>query len=287
MNIPTVPDLPGSQPSASAGDSADMALAGAYRALDQGDAKGARELAQSVLIASRSEGQRRLQAEALTCLAQCDHISSRLRRSADTARRAAQIFESLNDTDGEARALTTFAHVCMLLGRIDEAYEAALLAQRLSEMQGPSRQLVIAHTTLGIASCWAGNFERAHSHLETAVVVGSHCTPLVSGYQARLNQAWVEAARLVDERYRTGRLGSLERFAWMVREFSRLETGDHEQLLTVGLAPMTRTHIVRHDVAAGDMAGSHRPRARGHGCCLALPAGRRHLVGCARSMGGR
>jgi diguanylate cyclase (GGDEF)-like protein len=237
LSAPQAPSDPGDSP----GDSSDAALSCAYQALDRGDTKEARELAQSILIAARSGGQRLLQAEALTCLAQCDQVSSRLRRAAETARRASQIFESLNHTDGEARALTTFAQVCMLLGRVDEGYEAALLAQRLSELHGPSKQLVIAHNTLGIASCWAGNFERAHKHLETAVIVGAHCVPPVSSYQARLNQAWVEAARLVDERYQTGLMGSLERLAWMVREFARLEGMDHDVTLVPGLAPMART----------------------------------------------
>ena len=102
---------PAAAPPASPGDTAEQTLASAYAALDDGNTKEARELAQSVLIAARSGGDRGLQAHALVCLAQCDRIGSRLRRAADTARRAAHIFESLGDAAGEAVALTNLSQV--------------------------------------------------------------------------------------------------------------------------------------------------------------------------------
>lgn len=230
-----------SDPSRSPGDTADDTLRSAHAALDGGDTKDARELAQSVLIAARASGDRRLQANALACLAQCDRIGSRLRRAADTARRAAQIFESLSDTEGEARSLSTLSQVSMLLGRTDEAYESAVLSLRLCEARGASQQLVIAHTTLGVVSCSAGNFERAHQWLETAIVVGEQCDPPISGFEPRLNQSWVEAFRLVDERYRTGSMASLDRMARLVDEFHQLEGANGDAALMAGLAPTTRT----------------------------------------------
>jgi len=228
-------------PAGSVGDTAEETLRSAHGALDDGNTKDARELAQSVLIAAKASGNRRLEANALACLAQCDRIGSRLRRAADTARRAAQIFESLSDTQGEARSLATLSQVSMLLGRTDEAYESAVLSLRLCEAQGASQQLVIAHTTLGVVSCWAGNFERAHQCLETAIVVGEQCEPPVSGFQPRLNQSWVEAFRLVDERYRTGAMSSLDRMARLVEEFHQLEGASHDAALMAGLAPTTLT----------------------------------------------
>lgn len=226
---------------ASLGDTADQTLTSAYAALEQGDAKNSRELAQSVLIAARSRGDQSLQAHALMCLAQCDRIGSRLRRAADTARRAAQIFESIGDTAGEAAALSILSQLCILLGRADEAYESALLSLRLSESEGASPQLVVAHHTLGVASCGAGNFERAHQCLETALVVAQSCDPPVGSFQLRLSQAWVEALRRVDERYRTGAIGELDRMACLVDELSRLKSSDPGFGAMAGLAPMTRT----------------------------------------------
>ena len=128
-----------------------------------------------------------------------------------------------------------------MLGRTDEAYESALLSLRLSEVEGASRQLVAAHHTLGVASCGAGNFERAHQCLETALMVAENCSPPVGSFQLRLSQSWVEALRLVDERYRTGAMGDLDRMAWLVDAFSRIESPDPNSGLMAGLAPMTRT----------------------------------------------
>ena len=225
----------------SPGDTADQTLNSAYSALADGNTKDGRELAQSVLLAARSEGNRRLQANALLCLAQCDRIGSRLRRAADTARRAAQIFESMGDATGEANGLTSLSQVCILLGRTDEAYESALLGLRLAEMEGASQQLVIAHHTLGLASCGAGNFERAQQCLETALVVAESCSPPLGSFQLRLSQAWVEAFRLVDERYRTGSIGKLDLMAWLVGEFDRPHGAEGESAATAGLAPVNRT----------------------------------------------
>ena len=223
------------------GDHAESSLDSAFAALEHGDVKGARELAQSVLLAARSAGQQRLQANALTCLAHCDRIGQRLRRSLDTARRAAQLFETLGDADGEARALTTLAQVGMLLGRIDEAYEAALLVMRLSEIRGPCKSWVLALNTLGLTCSWSGNFERANHYLEAAVDVAGRCEPPVSAFQPRVNQAWVEAARLVEERYQTGCVGDLGRFAWLVGEYRRLDDQRRDRLLMPGLEPMAAT----------------------------------------------
>ena len=236
-----LPQQPGPSSAVPLADTADNALASAYSALDRGDAKEAREWAQSVLIAARSGGDRGLQAHALMCLAQCDRIGSRLRRAADTARRAAQIFESTGDAAGEAGALGILSQVCILLGRADEAYESALLSLRLAEAEGASPQLVVAHHTLGVASCGAGNFARAHQCLETALVVARHCQPPVGDFQLRLSQSWVEAFRLVDDRYRTHTMGQLDRMARLVEGFSGGAPDDPGSGAMAGLAPTSRT----------------------------------------------
>lgn len=223
------------------GDTAEQTLASAYAALERGDAKDARELAQSLLIAARSGGDRSRQAQALMCLAQCDRIGSRLRRATETARRAAQIFESVGDAAGEAGALGLLSQLCILLGRADEAYESALLSLRLSEADIASPQLVVAHLTLGLASCGAGNFARARQCLETALVVAADCVPPVDSLQLRLSLAWVEALRLVDERYRTGAMAELDRMARLVEELGRSGSAEPGVVSMAGLASTART----------------------------------------------
>ena len=233
---------------ASDGDTCDNALMLAARALDAGEPQAARELAQSVLIAARSGADRHIEARALACLAHCDRVAARLRRAADTSRRAAQLVEQLGDADGVAQALTTLAPVCMLLGRNDEAVEAALLCVRLCERlradsddRTPRLQAVLAHNCLGIAYCWSGEFVLAGGALETAIALALQCEAATSIYQLRLDQAWVEASRLLDERYRTGTMCSLNRLRTLVQRCSEIERAGRAAALVAGLEPATRT----------------------------------------------
>ena len=227
-------------PRKDAADTPDVALNAAYAALEQGSAQRARDIAQSVLVGARSADPH-LEARALACLAHCDRVSSRLRRASDASRRAAQLFEQLGDTQGEANALTTLAHVCMLLGRNDEAVEAALLCVRLCDMKVPQPQTVLAHNCLGLAYSWSGDHDRADASLEMAVQVARRCAPAVSIFQPRLNQVWVEASRLLDERYQTGAMKSLKRMERLAQECAQLERAGQGQPVLPGLQAMART----------------------------------------------
>lgn len=218
--IPNDPDTPGAK------------LAAADGALARGDVERARELAQSALTDARSRTDTLSEAHALSYLSHCDRIDSRLRRAAETSRQAAQLFEQLGDADGEAKALMTLAQVSMLLGRNEEAVEAALLSVRLCGLRSPRPLAALALNSLGLAYSWSGDHERAHTTLESAVDVARRCEPPISVYQPRLNQVWVEASRLVDERYHTGSMTSLQRLADLMAECLALEkTGQ-------GVAPM-------------------------------------------------
>jgi diguanylate cyclase (GGDEF)-like protein len=224
-----------------AGDEYGGALSLALRALDGGEIQVARELAQSVLIAAKASGNVIFEARALACLAHCDRASSRLRRASDTSRKAAKLFERLGEVESEATALTTLAHVSMLLGRNDEAVEAALLCVRLCDMSSPQPQAVFAHNCLGIAYCWSGNFTRANAALESAIQIAGSCTPPVRTYEPRLNLAWVEAARLADERYQTGSMASLERMRRLVGDFQRVESIPDGAAVVLPLTPLGGT----------------------------------------------
>ncbi len=218
----------------------DDTLAAAYAALDAGDVNAARDLAQAVLVGAKGSDLH-AEARALSCLAHCDRVGSRLRRASEASRRAAQLFEQLGDVQGESQALTTLAHVCMLLGRNDESVEAALLCVHLCDMKVPRPQAVLAHNCLGLAYSWSGDHDRADASLEMAVQVAQRCVPALSTYQPRLNQMWVEASRLIDERYQTGRMKSLERLEWLARECAQLERMGHGQSVLPGLQAMART----------------------------------------------
>jgi len=220
--------------------SPDEALAAAWAALDDGHVQAARDIVQSVL--KNAQGvDLHVEARALSCLAHCDRVTSRLRRAAETSRRAAQLFEQLGDVQGEANALTTLTHVCMLLGRNDEAVEAALLCVRLCEKLPPQAQTVLAHNCLGLAYSWSGDHDRGDASLERAVEAAQRCVPPVSIYQPRLNQVWIEASRLLDERYQTGRIKSLARMEALLAECHALERDGNGLAVLPGLQSMART----------------------------------------------
>ncbi|MDB5821083.1 MAG: hypothetical protein JWQ11_4723 [Rhizobacter sp.] len=206
-----------------AGDSSELALAEAYRAIANGDSHTARGLAQSLLLAAKSHADALLEGQALSCLAHCDRMTWRLRRASDTSRRAAQVFQRLGQSESEAVALNTLAHCCMLLGRSDEAVEAALLGVRLCEVDVSAFQTVIAHNCLGMAYGWSNNFAKAKTSLEMAVFLAARSSPILSSYEPTLNLMWVEVLRLTDERYRLGSMQSFDALDSLVRECRRLE----------------------------------------------------------------
>jgi len=216
------------------------ALRAAYAALDEGRLEDARGHAQSVLEAVDGID-RHYEAHALSCLAHCDRIGSKLRRACESARRAAQLFEQLGDVQGEAKALTTLAHAAMLLGRNEEAVEAAILSTRLCDTQVPQPQAVLAYNCLGLAYCWSGDHARADAALERAVELAKECRPAVSIYQPRLNQVWVEASRLVDERYQSGQMSNVKKLAGLMRECAELEDAGKGVSVFPGLQSLART----------------------------------------------
>jgi len=221
-------------------DSADVALAAAYAALDEGDEARARDHAQSVLDGAQARGDQHAEARALAYLAHCDRVGSRLRRASEEARRAAQLFEQLGDMQGEASALTILAHVSMLLGRNDEAVEAAILGVRLCDAQTAQPQTALAYNSLGLAYSWSGDHQRADAALETSVSIARRCNPPLSIYQPRINQMWVEASRLIDERYQTGMMKSLQRMRSLADECAALERIGQGVTVVPGLMPMGR-----------------------------------------------
>lgn len=221
------------------GTDAAAALKLSYDVLEEGDFQSARGLAQSVLIAARTSADRLLEGRALSCLAHCDRAAGRLQRASDTSRKAAQLFEHLGDVEGEAAALTTLAHVSMLLGRNDDAIEAALLCVRLCEphavLQPPA---VFAHNCLGIAFGWSGSFDSAQRALERAIHTAEHCVPRLSTYEPRVNLALVEATRLVDERYETGRMPQPDRLGRLVLDFKQVQHSGDGITIAPALTPV-------------------------------------------------
>ena len=230
----------------------DAALAAAWATLDVGDVSMARSVAQKVLGTARATREVAFEAHALSCLAQADRVDSRLRRSRDAARRAVQLFKQIGDGLGEAKALVTLAHVCILLGRTDEAVEAAVLSSKLSGVGDATADAVLSHNVLGIAYASGGNFEGSDAALDRAIELAGQCRPPLSSYQPRVNKMWVEASRLLEERYQSGSMLSLGRLRKLVGDCQALE----ENGLAVSAMPGLQTHQVPITVATYSLLAS-------------------------------
>lgn len=223
------------------GDSTERSLARACWSLDHGDLQTARGLAQSVLIAAKASSDLRSEALALACLAHCDSVAQRLRRASEASRKAAHIFQRIGDAAGESAALNTFAHATMLLGRTDEALEAAMLSVQLCGVDGATPSAVLAFNCVGMSYCWSGMFDKAAASLETAILLAGRCEPPMSAYQPKLNELFVESMRLADGRYQTNAMPSLKCMSTLVRECRQLERSGDELKFMPGMLPMAQT----------------------------------------------
>ena len=179
---------------------ADFQLIAAGAAIAVGHADRARDLAHDALSRAKAAGDIRLEAQALASLANIDRLCSRNRRAADAATRAALLFKSLDDLADEAIAHTSHANASIVLGRPEEAVEAALLSVELGRLAPAGIHAVVAYNALGIAYGWSGNFPAAEEALGAASGVAGRCQPPRPGYQMEVNRAWLESMRLISLR---------------------------------------------------------------------------------------
>ncbi|HEY9067246.1 MAG TPA: GGDEF domain-containing protein [Burkholderiaceae bacterium] len=101
---------------------------------------------------------------------------------------------------------------------------------------------------LGLAYCWSGDHERADAALEAAVGIARRCNPGIGPYQLRVDQMWVEASRLFEERYHTGSMTDLTRFRELACECRQLE------LAGLGLCVMPSLQDMHRAVSAATCA---------------------------------
>jgi hypothetical protein len=178
----------------------DAEIARADAALDAGNAVEAARLAQSTLALSGKKNNVLAEAKSLACLAKCDRILSRFRRSRYAGKRAAELFAAVGEVAGQADALGTLAHAASALGHDEEAVDAALRGVQLAETIGSHRPVAVAKIQLSVAYLFGGSYERAHSALDDAIYLSKLCNPVFSPFQARLTQGCVEVRRGIVER---------------------------------------------------------------------------------------
>ena len=206
-------------------------IARADAALDAGNAVEAAELAQSTLALSAKKHDALAQAKSLACLAKCDRVLSRFRRSHYASKRAAELFAVTGDISGQAGALGTLAHAASVLGHNEEAVEAGLLGIQLAEAVGPNRLVAVAKIQLGVAYFFGGSYERAHAALDDAIYLAKTCKPVFSPFQARVTQGCAEVTRGMVERGLGQKPAGEERFREVLSVGSALlENGDADAI---------------------------------------------------------
>ena len=245
-------------------------LSAAQGALRGGRPAEARHLALAVLQAATASGALPQQAAALMCLAECESTAGKMRDAADWAQRAVHAFRMHHDVCGEADALTLQAHSATMLGRNEEAVEAALLAVRLLDDAAPgSRQRVRAYNYLGLAYGWSRSFARAHETLEQAARIAEEIGEPGAAFQPRINHFYATVIQACTERALGGQIQSLAALAAR-REACRLAKEQADSgVMTPGTYIIGRTlwglMSCIQSAWSGDFAGAESALAEGHG----------------------
>jgi len=194
----------------------------AQLALNQGNVVEANRLAFAVLEVAVGGGDKHLEAKALSCLALSDRLLSKFRTAHKAAASAALLFQVVGDLTGEAAALSTLAHTASVLGRNEEAVEAALLGVELGRRVGALAPLAVTHVHLGVALFYAKAFEQSHLAFGEAIRLGTACEPPLGAFQVLATQACCEATRVITHRHETGVLPDLTRLESLLATCAQL-----------------------------------------------------------------
>lgn len=188
-------------------------LDGARQLLESSQVEQARGLATQVLQLAEELGDLCVQGQALMALAQYDRVLGRFRRAVATAQRAVHLFQLDGDIAQEATALALVAHAYSFLGRNEEAVEAGLLSVKLGDLLPPSSLQVNLYNYLGVSFFWSKALDQAKAALQEAERLALAQAAPVAVLLPRINLAWLEAMRLVQERYFNGGLQDTGEFA--------------------------------------------------------------------------
>ena len=175
--------------------------------------------ASQVLDAAMSGGDKHLEAKALACIAHAEYLLSNYRAGYDMSTRAVQLHQTVGDLAGEAGALLTLSHTASVLGRNEEAVEAALLSTELSMRVGNAECQAAAQVQLGIASFYSRNFDAATAALSRARSLGAECPSALEILQAIVVQGACEVVRTITLRHESGVMPSLEACSTLLAEF--------------------------------------------------------------------
>lgn len=222
-------------------------LAVSRQALRDGDAGTCRQAAKNALDLAQARKDLHQEARAHLSLALADRMLAQSRRAQLSGQRAAFLFQLCGDGAGEAEALAALAYTLSVLGRNEEAIEAALLSVKLSEQCATEPALANSYTYLGIAYSHCSGFQEADHAFNVAIRLLEQHDRLSYAYFPRLHQRAMESIRVFHERYYTGELPSLGRLSQL-----RLADELHERdAALVGTLQGTRPRMqpMRHLLA--------------------------------------
>lgn len=217
------------------------------QALRDGDADTCRQAAKSALDLAQESKDLHQEARAHLSLAQADRMLAQSRRAQLSGQRAAFLFQLCGDGAGEAEALAVLAYTLSVLGRNEEAIEAALLSVKLSEQCATEAALANSYTYLGIAYSHCSGFQEADHAFNTAIRLLEQHDRLSDACFPRLHQRAMESMRVFHERYYTGELPTLGRLSEL-----RLASAPHERDAAFADAlqlACPRTQTMRHLLA--------------------------------------
>jgi diguanylate cyclase (GGDEF)-like protein len=138
-------------------------------------------------------------------------MASHFRRANESSQRAATLFQLVGDVSGESEALTTVSYTYSVLGRSEEAVEAALLSLHLSETLPPGPALALSHNYLGVAYAYGRSFDKADEAFTSAIQILEREGLGSDALLPWLNRRNTEVFRLFYGRYYTGQLPNLDR----------------------------------------------------------------------------
>lgn len=178
-----------------------------------------------VLEAAERAGDLSMQARALACLAQCEDGLCQRRSAHSVSTRAAQLFQTLGNLEGEAAALTTLSMVSSVLGRNEAAVEAALLALELSKRADNPQSVSVAYAKLGHSLALGRTFDEAMEALGQAEALAVECSSVPDELGALVLQGMCQVLRGVTLRHEGSGGPSVEQAHELLERIERFVSG--------------------------------------------------------------
>lgn len=211
----------------------------AREALTQGQPAKGHQLAQHALMRGVKARDARIEAEAFLVLGQAYLLESRLRLAHQVSARAHALFCRDSNMAGQADSLAIMSHAASMLGRNDEAVEAASDAIALCGRLASHRAYAFGYNYLGLACAWARNFPKASEALDASVWFAHHkADEAASSFHPWVNLCFSEVLQVV-ELERAGQPADLARLRSLVRHGQAMA----KQGRTAMLKPGTSTDL--------------------------------------------